>query len=140
MSRNIMEAENPKEVNSAGDFAVDNRCEPRTSRFEALGIPDPQVDCEPEKYKVLFEPAYALQPENYPDGGVQKFYGDCFKRLQDQQAELPNASAKQVLGWMHNNTVLGACTEYRCSKVVQRHIADQSMKKDGYLDVPDMDA
>lgn len=134
MARNFMETEQPKEVQIANE-AVENRLMPRQSQFEALGIPEPKVNVEPDAYKVLFDPKYALQPENYPQGGIQGFYNTCFDRLNYQQKELPNASAQNILDWMHNNTVLGACTEYRCGKVVQRHIADQNMKKDGYLEV-----
>lgn len=117
MARNFMETEQPKEVQIANE-AVENRLLPRQSQFEALGIPEPKVSVEPEAYKVLFDPKYALQPENYPQGGIQGFYNTCFDRLNYQQKELPNASAQNILDWMHNNTVLGACTEYRCGKVV----------------------
>ncbi|MBK7747747.1 MAG: hypothetical protein IPP97_11530 [Candidatus Obscuribacter sp.] len=133
MARNIMETEHPKEIQEVKE-AVEQRNEPRASKFEAIGIPNPQPEVEPEQFKVLFKPEYALQPENYPAGGIRGFYNHCFDRLNYQQKELPNASAKDILGWMHNNTVLGACTEYRCGKVVQRHIADQAMKNDGYLE------
>lgn len=133
MARNIMETEHTPEVNNEAMDKVDQRVQPRASRFEAIGIPDPKPEVEPSQYQVLFKPEYALQPENYPDGGIKGFYKTCFERLNYQNQELPNASAQTVLGWMHNNTVLGACTEYRCGNVVQRHIADSNMKNDGYL-------
>lgn len=112
---------------------VDQRVAMRESRFEALGIPEPKLDVEADQFKVLFDPKYALQPENYK-GGVEGFYKACFDRLGYQQENVDKASASTLLGWLHNNTVLGACTELRCNRVVQRETARRA-EQTGFLDV-----
>ncbi|MBK9770808.1 MAG: hypothetical protein IPP57_08310 [Candidatus Obscuribacter sp.] len=88
MARNIMETEHPKEIQEVKE-AVEQRNEPRASKFEAIGIPNPQPEVEPEQFKVLFKPEYALQPENYPAGGIRGFYNHCFDRLNYQQKSCP---------------------------------------------------
>ena len=134
MARNFMETERPNEIQQNQAEAVDLRMQPRQSELANLNIPEPKLEVEDEKFKPLFDPKYALQPENYPNGGIQGFYNASFDRLKSQEARLPNASASEILAMIHNNTVLGACTEYRCSKVAQRHIANENMKNDGYLE------